>query len=193
MHRTFWVAQEHKRRQGADGQPGDVDGYDHPDAKLEPLRSAEPPRPSEEERAELERSTRSEPVGQRETGRGDGAGAGEQPERERKPEREERAEAGPEREEPKPERETQAEPDTPGWVTELAERNRAAMAKIEEYRGLRVPSEDHEWEDEGEAWPQVGRLERDAVLQPPKPEIQPAPEVTEQAAQMAGADHEAGE
>ena len=118
----------------------------HPDAELPPMRSAEPPTPAEEERAQLV------PAG--------------------------------------------TEHETPEWVTELAERNRAAMAKIEEIRGLRVPNEDHEWEDLGEAWPDELRRERDAIIQPPKPEIRPAEPVAERAAEMAGTHHagpEAGE
>jgi hypothetical protein len=116
----------------------------HPDAQLEPLRSAEPPQPGETEQAELQ---------------------------------------------PQPER---AEHLAPQWVTELAERNRAAMARIDEHRGLRVPSEDHEWEDEGLAWPDEVRRERDAVIQPPKPEITPAEPVAQAATAQATA-REAGE
>jgi len=70
------------------------------------------------------------------------------------------------------------------------------MAKIEEVKGLRVPSEDPEWEDEGEAWPGQLRRERDAILQPPPPEIKPAEPVAARAAEMAGeahGDREAGD
>ena len=118
----------------------------HPDAELPPMRSAEPPKPAEEERAQLE------PTG--------------------------------------------TEHETPAWITELEEQNRAAMAKIEEVKGLRVPSEDPEWEDEGEAWPDELRRERDAILQPPPPEIKPTEPVAERAAEMAGeahGDREAGD
>ena len=111
----------------------------HPDAELPPMRSAEPPKPTEEERAQLE------PPG--------------------------------------------TERETPAWITELEEQNRAAMAKIEEVQGLRMPNEDPEWEDEGEAWPNELRRERDAILQPPKPEIKPAEPVAERAAEMAGEAH----
>ena len=115
------------------------------DAELPPMKSAEPPKPSEEEREQLAPS--------------------------------------------------ETEHETPAWVAELAERNRAAMEKLEERRGLRVPNEDHEWEDEGEAWPDAIRLERDAIIQPPKPEIRPAAEVAERARELAGTggDREAGE
>ncbi len=114
----------------------------HPDAELPPMRSAEPAKPAEEERAQLV------PTG--------------------------------------------TEHETPAWITELEEQNRAAMAKIEEVKGLRVPSEDPEWEDEGEAWPGELRRERDAILQPPPPEIKPAEPVAERAAEMAG-EREAGD
>jgi hypothetical protein len=114
----------------------------HPDAQLQPMKSAEPPQPDEEERAAL------------------------QPER--------------------------AEHEAPQWVAELAERNRAAMARIDERRGLVVPSEDHEWQDDGLAWPAEARRERDAVIQPPKPEIKPAEPVAQAAAAQATA-REAGD
>jgi len=112
----------------------------HPDAELPPMRSAEPPRPAEEEHAELVAATR-------------------------------------------------GEHQAPQWLTELEEQNQAALAKIKEIEGLRVPNEDHEWEDEGEAWPDELRRERDAILQPPKPEIRPAEPVAERARELAGEAH----
>ena len=119
----------------------------HPDAELPPMRSAEPPKPAEEERAQLVP--------------------------------------------------TRAEQEVPAWVTEMAERNQTALAKIDEVRGLRMPSEDPEWEDEGEAWPDELRRERDAIIQPPKAEIRPAEPVAERAAEMASqtrdGDREAGD
>ena len=35
---------------------------------------------------------------------------------------------------------------------------------------MKVPAEDHEWEDLGHAWPTATGMHRDAILQPPKPE-----------------------
>jgi hypothetical protein len=54
--------------------------------------------------------------------------------------------------------------------------------RLEARQGVKVPAEDPDWQDEGEAWPSAwpGR-DRDAVLQPPKPEMRPAPEVERQA------------
>ena len=85
---------------------------------------------------------------------------------------------------------------TPQWVADLVDRNQAAMVRMDEIRGLQVPSEDHEWEDLGTAWPDELQRQRDAVIQPPKPEIKPAQPVAELAAEASGtrsADHEAGE
>jgi hypothetical protein len=79
---------------------------------------------------------------------------------------------------------------TPGWVAELGERAEETRQRLEERAAERVPSEDPEWEDEGLAWPRRAAAERDAILQPPKPEIKPARRVAELAADR---DAEAGE
>jgi len=65
------------------------------------------------------------------------------------------------------------------WVRDLANQRQAFRDKIEERQGLKVPSEDPDWEDLGEAFPAWNRPERDAILQPPKPEIQPAAKILE--------------
>ena len=62
----------------------------HPDTDLPPLKSAEPPRPSEEERAQLHVP------------------------------------------------ETEYEP--PSWLADMAERNRAALERIEELRSMEIPA-----------------------------------------------------
>ena len=112
----------------------------HPDTDLPPLKSAEPDRPSEEERDQLH----------------DPAEAYE----------------------------------TPAWLTEMAERTRAANEEIASRRSLEVPhEEDHEWQGY-QAWGQPSPMYRDAILQPPPPQIPPAAEVAERAAEI---DREAGE
>jgi conjugative relaxase-like TrwC/TraI family protein len=117
----------------------------HPETDLEPLRSAEPPRPTEEERAELE---------------------------------------------PQPDEPTYQ---TPGWVGELAAHASEVRERIADRESQRVPAEDHEWEDEGHAWPRMVAAERDAILQPPQPEIRPAPQVEpERAPEAEPEDEEAG-
>jgi len=70
---------------------------------------------------------------------------------------------------------------TPQWVTDLAERNRSAREKLDELKSIRVPSQDPEAEDEGMAWPEREVRQREAILQPPKPEIQPAAQVMDRA------------
>jgi hypothetical protein len=63
---------------------------------------------------------------------------------------------------------------TPEWITRLAAERRAVKERLDERRGVRVPSADPDYEDEGEAWPAGAERDRDAILQPPKPEMRPA-------------------
>ena len=60
------------------------------------------------------------------------------------------------------------------WISDLAAQRQAFREKIEEYQGLMVPSEDPDWGDLGEAFPAWHAPSRDAILQPPKPQITPA-------------------
>jgi hypothetical protein len=55
---------------------------------------------------------------------------------------------------------------TPSSRPRKHEAGRAASQK--------VPEEDHEWGDVGTAWPGLAERERDAILQPAKPQMQPA-------------------
>jgi len=73
--------------------------------------------------------------------------------------------------------------ETPEWITRLAGERRAVRERLDERKAVRVPSEDPDYEDEGEAWPSWAERNRDAILQPPKPQMQPAPAVAERAAQ----------
>ena len=63
------------------------------------------------------------------------------------------------------------------WIRDLAAQRQAFREKIEEYRGLVVPSEDLDWGDLGEAFPAWQAPGRDAILQPPKPQITPAAKI----------------
>ena len=60
------------------------------------------------------------------------------------------------------------------WIRDLDAQRPAFREKIEERRGLMVPSEDPEWDDLGEAFPAWQAPGRDAILQPPKPQIMPS-------------------
>ena len=65
------------------------------------------------------------------------------------------------------------------WVSDLAAQRQAFRDKLEERRALRVPSEDPDFEDLGAAFPAWNPPEKDAILQPPKPEIPPAAKILE--------------
>ena len=60
------------------------------------------------------------------------------------------------------------------WIRDLAAQRQAFRQKIEERQGLMVPSEDPDWGDLGEAFPAWQAPGRDAILQPPKPQITPS-------------------
>ena len=64
----------------------------------------------------------------------------------------------------------------PAWLDEVAEQARKAADELADRQSMRMPGEDADIEGE-QAWPDLVRAERDAVLQPPPPEVQPAPEV----------------
>ena len=57
------------------------------------------------------------------------------------------------------------------WIRDLAAQRQAFRQKFEERQGLMVPSEDPDWGDLGEAFPTWQAPGRDAILQPPKPQI----------------------
>jgi hypothetical protein len=59
-------------------------------------------------------------------------------------------------------------------TAEVAARRRASRDTLEQRLGVKVPSEDPDYEDEGDAWPSHQPADRDALLQPPKPAIRPA-------------------
>ena len=93
--------------------------------------------------------------------------------------------AEPVKDEPEP-----AKPyESPTWLADMTERTRAANEEIADRLSMEVPDEDHEWQGQ-QAWADGPALHRDAILQPPPPQIPPAAEVAERAAEM---DAEAGE
>ncbi|MHB1596621.1 MAG: AAA family ATPase [Streptosporangiaceae bacterium] len=83
---------------------------------------------------------------------------------------------------------------TPGYdqgelplqVTEITEYNRQRQAEIDERRSMRIPSEDPDEINLGEAWTIRAERRRDAVIQPPRPPIPAASAVLEQAAERDG-------
>jgi hypothetical protein len=69
------------------------------------------------------------------------------------------------------------------WVRDLAAERQTFREKLEDLQGLRVPSEDPDWDDLGPAFPAWNPPGRDAILQPPKPQITPAARILQLAAE----------
>ena len=80
------------------------------------------------------------------------------------------------------------QPEPPSQVSQIAEYNRQRQAEIDERRSLRIPAEEPDELDLGEAWSVLAERRRDAVIQPPKPPVPAAGKVLERAA-----DREAGD
>jgi len=64
-----------------------------------------------------------------------------------------------------------------GWMAELEEQRANFRAELERRQGLEIPDEDPDMKGT-EAWP-VWRAQKEAILQPPAPEIRPAAKVLE--------------
>jgi hypothetical protein len=62
-------------------------------------------------------------------------------------------------------------------IRDLATQRQAFRDKLEERQALKVPSEDPDFDDIGPAFPDWTPPDRDAILQPPQPQIQPAAKI----------------
>ena len=72
--------------------------------------------------------------------------------------------------------------ETGQWIKDLAAAHRTFAERLADLQSLTLPSRDPDYGDLGQAflpWPRPGR---DAILQPPKPEIPPSAEVLQRAA-----------
>ena len=78
------------------------------------------------------------------------------------------------------------------WIAGLAAQHHAFAGQLAERQSLMVPAEDPDYEDLGPAFPAWTGPDRDAILQPPKPQIQPSPRILERAADRSP-DREAAE
>ncbi|MGH3173136.1 MAG: hypothetical protein ACRDPF_04625, partial [Streptosporangiaceae bacterium] len=78
----------------------------------------------------------------------------------------------------------QQNPETGQWIKDLAAGHQALpfAGKIAERQSLMVPSEDPDYGNLGRAFPPWPGTARGAILQPPKPEIRPSPQVLQRAA-----------
>jgi len=65
------------------------------------------------------------------------------------------------------------------WIAELAAQHDAFAGKLAERQSLMIPAEDPDYEDLGPAFQAWAGPDRDAILQPPKPQIQPSPQILE--------------
>jgi hypothetical protein len=78
------------------------------------------------------------------------------------------------------------------WVKDLAAGHRAFAARLTDRQSQRIPSQDPGYGDLGPAFPAWTGLGKDAILQPPKPEIPPSPYILQRAADR-DADREAAD
>ena len=76
----------------------------------------------------------------------------------------------------------QPAPEPGQWIKDLAAGHRAFAGTLAERQSLSVPSEDPGYGDLGQAFPPWPGPARAAILQPPKPEIRPSPQVLRRAA-----------
>jgi hypothetical protein len=67
------------------------------------------------------------------------------------------------------------------WITDLAAGHRAFADKIADRQNQTVPSEDPDYGDLGPAFPAWTGRGRQPILQPPKPEIPPSPQIPQRA------------
>ena len=77
-------------------------------------------------------------------------------------------------------------------ITNLAAAHRTFAERLADRQSLTIPSPDPGYGDLGQAFPPWPRSGRDAILQPPKPEIRPSSQILERAADR-DADWEAGD
>jgi hypothetical protein len=65
------------------------------------------------------------------------------------------------------------------WITDLIAQHSAFADKLAERQNLMPPAEDPDYEDLGPAFPAWKASDRDTILQPPKPQIQPSARIVE--------------
>jgi hypothetical protein len=78
------------------------------------------------------------------------------------------------------------------WIKDLATAHRAFADRLAERQSLTIPSQHPDYGDLGQAFPPWPGPGKDAILQPPKPEIRPSPQLLQHAADR-DADFEAAD
>jgi hypothetical protein len=82
--------------------------------------------------------------------------------------------------------------ETSQWIKDLTARHHAFAEQLADRQSQTIPSEDPDYGDLGPAFPAWTGPGTDAILQPPKPEIPPSPQILQRAADR-DADREAAE
>jgi hypothetical protein len=82
--------------------------------------------------------------------------------------------------------------ETTQWIKDLTAAHHTFADTLAERQSLTIPSEDPVYGDLGQAFPPWPGPARDAILQPPKPEIPPSPQVLQSVADR-DADREAAD
>ena len=71
--------------------------------------------------------------------------------------------------------------ETAQWITDLAAQHHAFAEQLADRQSLMLPAEDPSYGDLGQAFPPWPAPAGDAILQPPRPEIQPSPRILQRA------------
>ena len=72
-------------------------------------------------------------------------------------------------------------PEAGQWIKDLAAGRRTFVGKLADRQSLMLPSEDPDYGDLGQAFPSWTGEGKDAILQPPKPQIRPSARILERA------------
>ena len=65
------------------------------------------------------------------------------------------------------------------WITDLAAQRREFAHRLASRQSLMTPAEDPDYQDPGPAFAAWTGADRDAILQPPRPQIQPSMRMVE--------------
>jgi hypothetical protein len=67
------------------------------------------------------------------------------------------------------------------WIKDLASGRLVFADRLADRQSVKIPSEDPDYGDLGQAFPAWSRASRGAILQPPKPEMTPSPRILQRA------------
>jgi hypothetical protein len=67
------------------------------------------------------------------------------------------------------------------WIKDLVAGRRPFADRLADRQSVKIPSEDPDYGDLGQAFPAWSGSPREAILQPPKPEMTPSPQILQRA------------